>query len=77
MLRQDVQQCLLTIAQFGSSPDEVKQWYISVREHFGAAPPSQGTSLDDIVEPQHLEQVSVDPQRRVLEWLSPVSSHDW
>lgn len=75
----DVQQCLLTIAQFGCYPDQVKQWYINVREHFGAAPPEapQQETLDSIIDPLQLERVSVDPQRRILEWLSPVSSPDW
>ena len=32
----DIQHCLLTIAQFGCHPDQVRNWYIIVRNHFGA-----------------------------------------
>ena len=39
----DIQQCLLTIAQYGCRPDQVQRWYIMVREHFGCnAPPPVG-----------------------------------
>lgn len=31
----DIQQCLLTIAQYGCDPDQVKRWYNLVRSHFG------------------------------------------
>ncbi|KAF2171998.1 hypothetical protein M409DRAFT_50599 [Zasmidium cellare ATCC 36951] len=41
----DIQQCLLTIAQYGCDADQVKRWYNLVRSHFGVGEMESPTAL--------------------------------
>lgn len=41
----DIQQCLLTIAQYGCDADQVKRWYNLVRSHFGIGEVESPTAL--------------------------------
>ncbi|KAK4508562.1 hypothetical protein PRZ48_002301 [Zasmidium cellare] len=41
----DIQQCLLTIAQYGCDADQVKRWYNLVRSHFGVGDVESPTAL--------------------------------
>lgn len=62
----DIQQCLLTIAQYGCRPDQVQRWYIMVREHFGCeAPPPVGNLYEHEIVVTPLPQ-STAPESRTL-----------